>query len=261
LAKLKHGTWLGNIIIDFFIWKLLAMIVKIGMKDVYKRFKIMDINFMYYMFVQLGRYDFDSCRRWVTKREVNADGHVFSFMSHELILVPVNMENVCLFVIFPANREIIAIDSLYDPRSQYHINIYHHLVQFIQDYQKKSLQQDEWAWHMKPITVKQQANQDDCGVCMSLEMYGNVLFSGWTPEQSLHTYSMIRLVFSCFILEWAITSILMKTKPKMWMREEEVLASWKIRRLMYTTIMTVTVMNANNDFRTKQIHLLWSKHS
>jgi hypothetical protein len=55
LAKLKHGTWLCNSIIDFFIWKLIDMLVKIGMKDVYKRFKIMDIGFMYYMFVQLDR--------------------------------------------------------------------------------------------------------------------------------------------------------------------------------------------------------------
>jgi hypothetical protein len=174
LAKLEHGTWLGNSIINFFIWKLLGMLIKIEMKYVYKRFKIMDSGFVYYMFVQLGRYDFDSCRRWATKREVNDDGHVFSFMSHELISVPVNMENVhwCLFVICPANREIIVIDSLYDPRSQYHVNIYHHLVHFIQDYQKtKSLPQDEWAWHMKPITVKRQVNQDGCGVCMSLAIY------------------------------------------------------------------------------------------
>jgi hypothetical protein len=40
LAKLKHGTWLGNIIIDFFIWNMICMLIKIGTKDVYKRFKI-----------------------------------------------------------------------------------------------------------------------------------------------------------------------------------------------------------------------------
>jgi hypothetical protein len=174
LAKLKHGTWLGNIIIDFFIWKLLDMLIKIGMKDVYKRFKIMDKGFMHYMFLQLGRHYFDSCILWVTKREVNADGHVFLFMYHQLISVPVNMENVhwCVFVICAANCEIIVIDSLYNPRSQYHVNIYHHPVHLIQDYQKtKSLSQDKWAWHMKSITVKWQVNQDDCGVCMSLTMY------------------------------------------------------------------------------------------
>jgi hypothetical protein len=63
LAKLKHGTWLGNSIMDFFIWKMLDMLVKIGMKDFYKRFKKMDSGFMYYMFVQLGHYNFYSCRR------------------------------------------------------------------------------------------------------------------------------------------------------------------------------------------------------
>jgi Ulp1 family protease len=145
LAKLKHGKWLGNSIIDFFIWKLLDMLIKLGMKDVYKRFKVMESGFMHYMFFQFDHYDFDACRRWVTKREVNPDVHVFWFMSNELIFVPVNMENVqwVLFVICPANREIFVVDSLYDPRSQYHVNIYHNLVPFIQDYQKtKSLPQD-----------------------------------------------------------------------------------------------------------------------
>jgi hypothetical protein len=99
-------------------------------------------------------------------------------MSHDLISVPVNMENVhwVLFVICPENQEIIVIDSMYDPRSQYHINFYHNCVQFIQDYQKtKSLPQDKWECHMKPITVKQQVNQDECGVCMSLAMYCLIL--------------------------------------------------------------------------------------
>jgi hypothetical protein len=138
------------------------MLIKHEMKDVYKRFKIMDSGFMYYMFVQFDRYDSDAC--WVPKRGVNPDGHVFLFMSHELMFVPVNMENVhwVLFIICPANREIIVIDSLYDPKSQYHVNIYHNLVRFIQDYQKtRLLPQDRWAWDIKPITVKHQVNQDD----------------------------------------------------------------------------------------------------
>jgi hypothetical protein len=95
-------------------------------------------------------------------------------MSHELIFLPVNMDTVhwVLFFICPANREIIVIDSLYDPRIQYHINMYHNLVRFIQDYQRTTpLPQDEWAWHMKPITANRQVNQDDCGVCMSLAVY------------------------------------------------------------------------------------------
>jgi Ulp1 family protease len=137
--KLKHGKWMGNSIIDFVIWKLLDMLVKLGIKDVLKRFKIMDSWFMYYMFVQNERYDFDACRRWVTKKDVNSDGHVLSFMSHELMFVPVNMDNVhwILFVICPENREMIVIDSLYDPISQYHISMYRNLVHFIQEYQRK----------------------------------------------------------------------------------------------------------------------------
>jgi hypothetical protein len=49
-AKLKHGKWSGNSIIDFFIWKLLDMMVKLGIKDVYKWFNIMDSGSMYYMY-------------------------------------------------------------------------------------------------------------------------------------------------------------------------------------------------------------------
>jgi hypothetical protein len=159
---------------QLFGWKLLDMLVKLGMKDVYKRFKIIDSGFTYDMFVQFDHYDLDACQRWVTKREVNPDRHVFLFMSHELIFVPMNMENVhwVFFVICPENQETIFIDSLYDPRSHYHIIIDHNIVHFIQDYQKiKSLPQDKWGWHTKPITVKRLVNQDDCGVCMSLGMY------------------------------------------------------------------------------------------
>jgi hypothetical protein len=54
LAKLKHWKWLGNSIIYFFIWKLLDMLVKLGMKDVYKCFKIIDSGFMYYMPADTG---------------------------------------------------------------------------------------------------------------------------------------------------------------------------------------------------------------
>jgi hypothetical protein len=34
LAKLKRGKFLGNSIIEFFIWKRLDMLVNLGMKDV-----------------------------------------------------------------------------------------------------------------------------------------------------------------------------------------------------------------------------------
>jgi hypothetical protein len=67
MAKLKHGKWLGNSIIDFFIWKLFNMLVKLGMKDVHKCFKIIDSGCMYYMLVHFDHYDVDACRRWVKK--------------------------------------------------------------------------------------------------------------------------------------------------------------------------------------------------
>jgi hypothetical protein len=66
----------------------------------------------------------------------------------------------------------LVIDSLYDPTSPFHVTIYHNLVQFIQDYQKpKYLPQDGWAWHIHAITTKKQANDDDCGVCLSIAIY------------------------------------------------------------------------------------------
>jgi Ulp1 family protease len=79
------------------------------------------------------------------KKKVNGDGHVFSFLLHEVICVSVNINNVhwVLFAICRANREILVIGSLYDPTSPLHVTIYHNMVQFIQDYyQSKYLPQD-----------------------------------------------------------------------------------------------------------------------
>jgi Ulp1 family protease len=59
LAKLKNGQWLGNSIIDFFIWKHFDMLNKLGIKDEYTHFKIMDSCFMYYMYLTNQRYNFN----------------------------------------------------------------------------------------------------------------------------------------------------------------------------------------------------------
>jgi hypothetical protein len=150
------------------------MFNKLVIKDIYKCFKIFGSGSIYDIYVAKEHCDFNACRPLVMKKEVNNGGQVFSFLSHEAIFVPVNMNNVhwVLFVICPPNREILAINSLYDPTSPFHFTIYHNLVHFIQDYhQLKSLPQDRWAWIMRPITVKKQVNDDDCGVCLSLAIY------------------------------------------------------------------------------------------
>jgi hypothetical protein len=56
-----------------------------GVKYVYKCFRIMDSAFMCYMYIAKGEYDFDACRHWVTKKTVDDDGHVWSFLSHDMI--------------------------------------------------------------------------------------------------------------------------------------------------------------------------------
>jgi hypothetical protein len=70
------------------------MLNKIGIKDVYKRFKIMDSGFMYYRYSANDHYDFNACCQWVMKKDGNADGIVFLFLSHEMMCVPVNMDNI-----------------------------------------------------------------------------------------------------------------------------------------------------------------------
>jgi hypothetical protein len=94
-------------------------------KYVYKRFKFMDSGFVYCMFLSKEEYDVSACHRWAMKKDVNDDGHIFSFLSHEVICVPVSMDNMnwILFAIVPANREILVIDYLYDPAIPYHVKI------------------------------------------------------------------------------------------------------------------------------------------
>jgi hypothetical protein len=70
------------------------MLNKLGIKDVYKRFKSMESGFMDYIYLAKERYDFNACRPWVTKKGVNDDGHIVSVLSHKIIVVPVNMNNV-----------------------------------------------------------------------------------------------------------------------------------------------------------------------
>jgi Ulp1 family protease len=109
----------------------------------------------------------------VTKERVDANGHVWSFLSHEKIFVPVHkhQNHWFLFVIFSADREINIIDLLYN-QGPWHVKTFDNIVNFIHDYAKsKEIPKDKWDWHMHPIFVDKQLNLNDCGVCMCLAIY------------------------------------------------------------------------------------------
>jgi hypothetical protein len=84
----------------------------------------------------------------VTKKKVDSNGHVMSFLSHEKICVPVHkdLNHWVLFVICPADGQITIIDSLYD--------------------------QGPWhGWHMHSVVVDKQLNLVDCGVFTCMAIY------------------------------------------------------------------------------------------
>jgi Ulp1 family protease len=110
---------LGNSIISVFAWKIVHMLNTLGIKELYKLFIMMDSWLVYYMYMVNQRYDFNARRRWVTKKDLHEDGHTFLFLSHDMIFVPVNMDNVhwVLFSIWLAYKEILIFDSFFDPTS------------------------------------------------------------------------------------------------------------------------------------------------
>jgi Ulp1 family protease len=137
LQGLRIGKWVGNTIIDVFAWKTFKRLDRSGVPDIYKRFRIMDGSFMFYMYEQYEKYNYNGCHRMVTKKKVDENGHVWSFISHEKISVPVQKHgnHWVLFVICPADRQITIIDSLYDQGS-WHVKMFDNIVKFIDDYEK-----------------------------------------------------------------------------------------------------------------------------
>jgi hypothetical protein len=133
----------------------------------------MDGSFMYYMYGQYEKYNYNGCCRMVTKKTVDSNGHVWPFISHEKTFVPVHKDanNWVLFVIFPADRQTTIIDSLYD-QGLWHILMFDNIVKFIQDFKKsKDIPKYKRAWHMHPVVVNKQLNLEDCGVCTCLAIY------------------------------------------------------------------------------------------
>jgi hypothetical protein len=116
VCELGIGNWVGNTAIDVFAWKTIKIIYSAWVPDIYKRFQIMDGSFRYYMYGQYKRYTYNGCRCMVTKKTVDSNVHVWSFLSHEKICVPVHKDanHWVLFVICPADQKITIIDSLYD---------------------------------------------------------------------------------------------------------------------------------------------------
>jgi hypothetical protein len=76
------------------IWKVCELGIRSldrsGAPDIYKRFRIMDGSFMFYMYDQYGKYNYSGCHRMVTKKRVDENGHVWSFLSHEKLSVHVH---------------------------------------------------------------------------------------------------------------------------------------------------------------------------
>jgi hypothetical protein len=57
LEGLQVGNWVGKIIIDGFACKTIKRLDSSGVSDIYKRFRIMDGSFMYYMYEQYGKHN------------------------------------------------------------------------------------------------------------------------------------------------------------------------------------------------------------
>jgi hypothetical protein len=132
----KLGIGLGAISLLFLLEKKTKHNSS-GVPDIYKRFRIMDVYFMYYMYEQYRKYNYNGCRRMVRKKKVYANRHVWSFLSHEKIFVPVHnhANHWVLFVVCPADRQITFIDSLYY-QGLWNVMMLDNIVKFIHDYNK-----------------------------------------------------------------------------------------------------------------------------
>jgi hypothetical protein len=173
LEGLRVGNGVGNTIIDFFALKTFKRLDRSGIPDIYTRFRIMDGSFMFYMYKQYGKYNYNGCHLMVPQKTVDENGHVSSFLSHEKIFVPVHKHgnHWVLFVICPANRQITIIDSLYDQGS-WHVKMFDNIVKFVHDYKKsKEIPKDKCTWHMHLVVVDKQLNLYNCGVCTCLAIY------------------------------------------------------------------------------------------
>jgi Ulp1 family protease len=137
LEGLRVGNWVGNTIIDVFAWKTIKRLDSAGVPNIYKRFRIMDGSFMYYMYEQYEKYNTNGCRSMVMNKTVDSNGHVWSFLSHDKICVPVNKDanHWVLFVVCPAERQITIIHSLYD-QGPWHVMMFDNIVKFVHNYEK-----------------------------------------------------------------------------------------------------------------------------
>jgi Ulp1 family protease len=173
LEGLRVGDWVGNTIIDVFASKTIKRLESSGVPGIYNQFQIMDGSFMYYMYEQYRKYKYNGCRRMVTKKTVDANGHVWSFLSQEKIFAPVHKfaNHWFLFAVCPVDRQITIIDSLYD-QGPWHVKMFDNIVKFIHDYDKsKEIPKYKWAWHMHPVVVDKQLSLDNFGVFTCLEIY------------------------------------------------------------------------------------------
>jgi Ulp1 family protease len=137
LEGLRVGNWVWNTITDVFAWKTIKRLDSARVPNIYKRLQIMYGSFMYYMYEQYEKYNYNGCRYMVTNKTVDANGHVWFFLAHEKIFVPFykHANHWVLFVFCPADRQITIIDSLYD-KGPWHVMMLDNIVKFIHDYEK-----------------------------------------------------------------------------------------------------------------------------
>jgi hypothetical protein len=70
-----------------------------------------DASFMFYMYVQHEAYTYNACHHMVTSKTVEKNRHVWSFLSHDKIFIPVHKHNNhwVLFVICPPDRKLLLL--------------------------------------------------------------------------------------------------------------------------------------------------------
>jgi Ulp1 family protease len=135
LEGLRVGNWVGNTITDVCALKTIKRLDSSGVPDIYKRFRIMDGSFVYYMYEQYGKYNYNGCRRMVTKKQSMQMDMSGPFFHTRPPPVHKHANHWVLFVVCPADRQITIIDSLY-AQGPWHIKMFDNSVKFIHDYEK-----------------------------------------------------------------------------------------------------------------------------
>jgi hypothetical protein len=67
LEGLRVGHWVENTIVKCFARKTFKRLDRSGAPDIYKRFRIMDGSFMFYIYRKYEKYNYNVCHHMVAK--------------------------------------------------------------------------------------------------------------------------------------------------------------------------------------------------